>query len=321
MHLAVFSDIHFAGPEERQRRDFETRVIRNPLLRLMARAWRAGVWLRDPLGHNHRLDQLIAANPDPGMVVANGDFTVDTAFVGVSDDAALASASEALLRLRAAYGDRLLATIGDHELGKTSLVGGAGGLRLESWRRCGSTLGLEPIWRRDFGPWSLIGVASTPVAFPVFEPESTAAERPAWRAIRTELLDRLERLLDDLGGERRWLLFVHDPSALPFLRRLPAVQRRLPQLELTVVGHLHTPAIFGLAERLAGLPRIGCLGTTVRRYSTALREARVWREFRTILCPSPPGIQLLKDGGWLDLELDPAGRAPVRVSRRRLPWD
>ncbi|MCW5558838.1 MAG: hypothetical protein KIT22_13550, partial [Verrucomicrobiae bacterium] len=114
--------------------------------------------------------------------------------------------------------------------------------------------------------------------------------------------------------------FVHDPSALPFLGRLPSVRRLLPQVALTVVGHLHTPAIFGLAERLAGMPPIGFLGNTVRRYSTALREARIWREFRTVLCPSPAGIQLLKDGGWLDLDLDPEGEKPVQVSRRRLPW-
>lgn len=320
MRLTVFSDIHFAGAEEQQRRGFESRVIRNPALRLLARGWRDWFWLRDPLEHGHRLDQLIGANPDPDLVVANGDFTVDTAFVGVSDNAALASASEALARLRTAYGDRLLATIGDHELGKTSLFGGAGGLRLESWRRCESALGLTPVWRRDFGPWSLIGIASTPVAFPVYAPDATAGERPEWAAIHSDLLTRVDTLLEELGPERRWLLFVHDPSALPFLRRLPAVERRLPQLALTVIGHLHTPSIFALANRLAGLPEIAWLGTTVRRHSAALREARVWRDFHTVLCPSPTGIQLLKDGGWLDLELDPDGREPIRVFRRHLPW-
>jgi len=320
MRVTVFSDIHFAGPEERQRHGFEIRAIGNPALRLMAHVWRDWFWLRDPLGAHDCLGRLIAASPDPELLVANGDFTVDTAFVGVSDDAALASASEALSTLRTAYGSRLLATIGDHELGKTSLFGGAGGLRLESWRRCADRLGLEAVWRRDLGPWSLIGIASTPVAFPVFEPESPPEERPAWQAIRKDLLDRLEQSLDDLGPDRRWLLFVHDPSALPFLRQVPAVTRRLPQLALTVVGHLHTPAIFGLAERLAGMPRIGFLGTTVRRNSTALREARVWKEFRTVLCPSPTGIQLLKDGGWLELQLDPEGRNPVQIRRRRLPW-
>ncbi|MCW5560063.1 MAG: metallophosphoesterase, partial [Verrucomicrobiae bacterium] len=159
----MLSDIHFAGAAEQQRHGFDSRVIRNPALLLAAQAWRHWVWLRDPLGHNHRLDQLLRANPDPDLVVANGDFTVDTAFVGVSDDGALASASEALDRLRAAYGPRLLATIGDHELGKTSLFGGAGGLRLESWRRCREVLQLEPVWRRDVGPWTLMGIASTPV--------------------------------------------------------------------------------------------------------------------------------------------------------------
>ena len=132
MKLAVISDIHYAGPAEQARQGFEIRSIGNPALRLAARAWRRWIWLRDPMAHNHRLDRLIAANPGPDHVVANGDFTVDSAFVGVSDDAALESAHQALNRLRQAYGPRLLATIGDHELGKQSLFGGVGGLLLAS---------------------------------------------------------------------------------------------------------------------------------------------------------------------------------------------
>jgi hypothetical protein len=117
------------------------------------------------------------------------------------------------------------------------------------------------------------------------------------------------------------VLFVHDPSALPFLAELPEVQSRLDQIACTVVGHLHTPAVFRLGSRLAGMPTIPFLGNTVRRYSTALQRARVWREFRTVLCPSPAGIQLLKDGGWLELWLSEDGAGVVRVHRRHLPWE
>lgn len=321
MKVVVYSDLHYAGAAERCRRGFEARAIGNPLLRGMALAWRHWIWLRDPLAHNHRLGQLIAANPSPDLVVVNGDFSVDSAFVGVSDDAALASAAEALGRLRGAYGPRLLATIGDHELGKQSLFGGVGGLRMESWRRCTDTLALEAVWRRDFGPWSLVGIASTPAALPVFAPEMLPSERSDWESVGRTVRNQFCAVLDSIPPDRRILLFVHDPSALPFLAREASVAGRLPQVAQTILGHLHTPSIFRVAQGLAGMPRIGFLGNTVRRYSSALREARVWRQFRTVLCPSPTGIQLLKDGGWLelDLPLDSAG-PEFRVRRHRLPW-
>lgn len=320
MKLLVISDIHYAGPAERARPDFEIRAIRNPALRLIARAWRRWIWLQDPMAHNHRLDRLIAANPSPDLVVANGDFTVDSAFVGVSDDAALESANEALNRLRAAYGPRLLATIGDHELGKQSLFGGVGGVRLKSWHRCQGELGLDPVWRHDHGDWVLIGIASTPVALPIFAPEILSEELPAWAQVAHRLWERIHEAFDGLRPQQRIVLFVHDPSALPFLGRDETVSRHLPNIALTVVGHLHTPSIFRLGKRLAGMPRIGFLGNTVRRYSAALHEARWWHEFRVDLCPSPAGIQLLKDGGWLELELDPEGRNEVTVRRQPLPW-
>lgn len=323
MKVVVYSDLHYAGAAERSRRGFEARAIGNPLLRGMALAWRHWIWLRDPMAHNHRLDALLAANPSPDLVVANGDFTVDSAFVGVSDEAALASAAEALERLRVAYGSRFLATIGDHELGKQSLFGGAGGLRLESWHRCADALALESVWRRDIGPWSLVGIASTPAALPVFAPEMLPSERSDWEAVGRDVRDQYRAVLDSIGSDRRILLFVHDPSALPFLAREASVVGRLPQVAQTIIGHLHTPSLFRVAQGLAGMPRIGFLGNTARRYSSALREARVWREFRTVLCPSPAGIQLLKDGGWLEIELspDPASESALLIQRRRLSWD
>ena len=320
MKLVVVSDIHYAGPEEQRRRGYELRVIPNAALRLAAAAWRRWIWLADPTAHNQRLEQLIAANPDPDLVVANGDFTVDSAFVGVSDDAALSSAGVCLDRLRGAYGPRLHATIGDHELGKQSLFGGAGGLRLRSWERCRRDLGLEPVWRRDYGRWVMIGIASTPVALPVFAPEVLPEERAGWADVAGTLWDGIREVFCGIESGQRILLFVHDPSALPFLAREASVARHLPQIALTVVGHLHTPAIFRLGQTLAGMPRIGFLGNTIRRYSEALREARCWRQFRTVVCPSPAGIQLLKDGGWIEMDLAVDGRDEVQVRRQRLPW-
>ena len=323
MKLLVLSDVHYACEAERARAGHEARVIANPLLRLAAHGWRSGVWLRDPYGHNHRLDAIVARNPNPDLVVANGDFTVDSAFVGTSDPAARESARIALGRLRDAYADRLLATIGDHDLGKMSLFGGAGGPRLESLRHCSDTLALESCWVRDVGMYRLLGVTSSLLALPVFDRELLDADRAGWNAARLAQLNAVRFALDSLEEGRRLILFVHDPTALPFLDREPSMRRVLDAgaMEATVIGHLHTPMILAMARRLAGIPEVRWMGVTARRYTTALRQADCWKRFRLQLCPSPAGCQLLKDGGYLLAELDPAGRHPLRWERVRLPWE
>ena len=58
------------------------------------------------------------------------------------------------------------------------------------------------------------------------------------------------------------------------------------------------------------MPPIRFLGHTVQRMSTALNEARYWRPFHVRLCPALAGIELLKDGGYCTLELDPEARQP-----------
>ena len=80
-------------------------------------------------------------------VIANGDYSCNTAFVGLSDDAACQSARECLGKLRQRFGARLRANYGDHELGKITLFGAHGGMRLASWRRAREELGLQPFWR------------------------------------------------------------------------------------------------------------------------------------------------------------------------------
>lgn len=320
MKLLVISDLHHACAAEQARRGHESRAIGNPLLRGAARAWRRFVWLNDPFAHNHRLDQILAANLDPDLVVANGDFSLDTAFVGVSDEAARQSAAEVLERLRSAYGDRLHATIGDHELGKQSLFGGAGGPRWASVGHCLGELALRPCWRLDMGRHVLLGTTSTALAWPVFEAEARPEERPDWRRFHAEQLAAVAEHFQNLTPEQRVLLFVHDPTALPFLWQLEAVRKRLSQVEHTLIGHLHTRAVLRAAQLLAGVPRVGFLGVTVRRLTTALREARCWREFKVTLCPSPTGCELFKDGGWLEMEMQPDGMQPARIQFRPLPW-
>lgn len=320
MKILVVSDLHFAGEREQARRGHEARVMPNGLARAAAHLWRHHLWLRDAFAHNHRLAQIIAANPAPDLVVANGDFTIDTGFVGVSDDAAFESASLALEQLRSAYGARLFATIGDHDLGKKSLFGGAGGPRFESLRRCEAQLGLNQFWRLDVGGFVLLGIASTPLAWPVFEAEGLPEEAARWHAAHADLRQRVAAEFDALPLSARVLLFVHDPTALRFLWEMPAVRTRIRQIERTIIGHLHTPAILRAARLLAGMPQLARFGVTARRISTALNGARCWRDFRVVLCPSPTGCQALKDGGWLELELGMGENPTVQLHRQRLAW-
>jgi hypothetical protein len=68
------------------------------------------------------------------------------------------------------------------------------------------------------------------------------------------------------------------------------------------------------ARMLAGMPPIGFLGHSVRRYSSALREAAYWRPFKVRLCPALAGIELLKDGGFYTAELDELASRPARFT-------
>ncbi len=321
MRLLVVSDIHWASSAERARAGHEARVVSNPFLRWTAGAWRRWGWLAEPHTHNHRLAAICERAGPVDYVLANGDFTLDSAFVGVSDDAALASSAECLSQLRQVYGPRLRTIIGDHDLGKVSLFGGVGGLRRRSLERCEQELGLRRFWVEEMKPgWLWVGVTSSLVAWPMFELESLPFERDWWRSQHEEHLAEIRAVFRGLRPEQRVVLCCHDPSALSFLYRETAIRERLGQVAFTVIGHLHSRFILRVARGLAGCPRIDCLGVTARRYTTALSQARCWREFRVQLCPSPAGMQLFKDGGWLTVDFGRSGTAP-HVRSHRLPWE
>lgn len=317
--LAVVSDVHYASDAEKARRGHESRAIPGWFLRRLTTAYRHYIWLRDPFAHNHLLDRFLAAARDADWVVANGDYSCDTAFVGACDEPAFISATECLGRLRGTFGERFDATIGDHELGKLSLFGGKGGLRLASWERTLNGLNLAPFWRRDFGRCTLLGVTSTLVALPLFEPEGLPEEVTAWRQLREEHLERIRDVFRELEPGRGVLLFCHDPSALPFLWREGVIRRRLDQVAFTVIGHLHTGLVYRVGRLLAGMPRITFLGNSVRRMSEALHQARCWRDFRVRLCPSLSGSELLKDGGHATVTLDPATGRFENFTLHRMP--
>lgn len=317
MTVAILSDIHYAGAAERQRTNYQNQGITSPALRVLINLYRRYIWLRDPFAHNHLLDHFIERARGADLVVANGDYSCDSAFVGVSDDAAFSSAAECLGKLRTSFGGRFRATFGDHEIGKRMMGGKNGGLRLASYHRARSGLGLETTWRADYGQYVLIGVMSTLLGLPVFESETLENEREEWRQLREDHFGEIRRVFEDINPQQRIILFCHDPTALPFLGQEPAVRQRFGQIERTVLGHLHSNLVLMKSRILAGMPPISFLGHTPRRLSKALRMARHWRPFNVFLCPSLAGIELLKDGGFCTMELDPTGREPARFCLHR----
>jgi len=319
--LVVVSDIHYAGAAEKARGHPRAGLTTNPALNAFMHVWDRVLWMRDPLAHNHLLDRFLDGAADADWVVANGDFCCDSACVGVSDDAAFASAAECLGKLRARFGDRLLATIGDHELGKTSFVGGKGGMRLASWPRTVKGLGLKPFWRVEAGARVLIGVTSSLIGLEVLRPDALPEELGEWERLRAAHLREVDAAFAALDPQQRVLLFCHDPSALPFLLDVPNVRARVGQIERTVVGHLHSRLIFWKSRLLAGMPRIGFLGSTFRRWTTALNRARLWQPFHPVLCPALAGIELTKRGGWLESELVPGADRPVEFRLHPLKRD
>ena len=313
--LGILSDIHYAGAAEQARgHDYELRDIPNPAVRKLAHLYRHYLWLREPLRKNHLLDQFLERGADFDYVIANGDYSCNTAFVGLSDDAACQSVLRMPGQDSASDSAPTCAlNYGDHELGKIPMFGGKAAA-------CAWPVGAARRRRWDCSPsggsksavTSCIGFVSSLVALPVFEADMLPAERPEWERLRAEHLAEIRRAFDALQPGQRVLLFCHDPTALPFLWREESVRAKLPQIEQTTIGHLHSNLVLWKSRLLAGMPPIRFLGHTVKRLSTALSEARYWRPFHVRLCPALAGIELLKDGGYCTLELDPEARQPAR---------
>jgi hypothetical protein len=121
-----------------------------------------------------------------------------------------------------------------------------------------------------------------------------------------------------LQPDQRVLLFCHDPTALPFLWQDEVVRAKVPQIERTIIGHLHSPLVYWQSRLLCGMPPIRGLGHTIQRLSSALRQARHWKPFNVVLCPSLSGIELLKDGGFLTLDLSSEPQQQLKVTRHRI---
>jgi hypothetical protein len=237
----------------------------------------------------------------------------------LSDSAARQSAEECLGKLRGRLGERCVAVIGDHELGKSSLAGNRGGMRLESWKITTQDLKVAPVWERRLADHVLIGVTSTMIALDVYEADALPEEIREWHRLRAEHMQQLREIFERVTASERIILFCHDPTALPFLAQESFVQRRLAQIERTVIGHLHTPLVIWKTRMLAGLPPIHFMGRGIRRISRGLNRARAWKPFKVLLCPSLSGSQVLKDGGYYEMNLTPG--APAEFIRHRLKWE
>jgi hypothetical protein len=318
--LGILSDIHYASAAEQARgAGYETAGIPNPILRRLVGLYRHYFWLRAPMSQNYLLERFLEQSGRFDYVIANGDYSCNSACIGVSDDATAESVRECLGKIRRAFDGKLYATFGDHELGKVSFFGGRGGMRLASWQRAQQELGLEPVWRLRLGKYVLLGVVSSLIALPVFEADTLPEERAEWQRLRSEHLKLIGKMFAEIEPGQRVLLFCHDPSALPFLGREPEVSARLPQIERTIIGHLHSELILWKSRWLTGIPKINFLGHTAKRLSAALRDAREWRPFHVRLCPSLAGIELLKDGGYLTTRLDLEAKVPVQIDFHPLP--
>lgn len=320
LKLLVVSDIHYAGPREQERTGYESRTCSNPLQRALLRLYRENLWLKDPLGHNHFLDWFFEMCGEADLVVANGDYSCDSAFIGLADDAAFESAEICLKKLRTHFGSKLHETYGDHELGKKSLVGNVGGLRLEGFKRCRDQLNLQPFWTIRKGAYVIMGITSTLLAIDTMLPEGLPEEYDEWRTLRDKHVAEIDHAFQQLEVGQKVIIFCHDPSALPYLAKIHSVRSQWGKIEQTVLGHLHSNFILNTAKRLAGILAVNFAGPSIRRITSALREAKCWEPFKVILCPSPTGIQAFKDGGYLTVELHPDDPQPLDWKLHSIPW-
>jgi hypothetical protein len=317
--LLILSDIHYAGAAECARgSDYELAAIQKPLVRAFARAYRHYVWMRDPFARSPQLNVFLRKAEPADFVIVNGDYTCDSAFIGLADPASLESAVGCLDKLKTKFGDRLHLVIGDHELGKKTMFSEQGSMRLASWQAT-MRLGIKPLWRLVVGNYLLLAVASPLIALPANRADALDDEWPEWQQLRQTHMDEVRAAFEAIQPSQRVLLFCHDPTALPFLGREEIVRRRLPQIEQTIIGHLHTDLVFWKSRLLSGIPPLHFLGPSICKITTALHQAHEWQPFKVRLCPALAGIELLNDGGYFMVTLDPEAQHPAEFIFHPLP--
>lgn len=320
----IFSDVHYAGPGERRRGLTETDASVHPIQKMFVSVYRNFLWLADPLAHASNFRNLaIKMNSlkcDDSIFL--GDTSMDTAFIGIADPLTLESAQEFMSLVQSHIDAPTKWVVGDHELGKTSMIGKKGGPRYKSVENWTEELNKPLGWSDHWHHWKLISVCSTLVGMPVFEAEILPTEKSLWVDAHENHIQWIKKTFGQIQKHERAILFCHDPSALGFMYGIPEVREKLDQIAVTWVGHMHTPLVKNAADLFAGIPPILHLGSSLRRYSLALQKAKVWKKFRMKLCPSPAGSELLRDGGFFEMTLstDPNQKFPINVFHNN-PWD
>ncbi|MCZ7592040.1 MAG: hypothetical protein M5U15_07725 [Kiritimatiellae bacterium] len=264
-----------------------TRALRSSLYRVRRRFWNGHLKWRNT-AFLRALDE--AAELDPDWVVANGDYGGDFGGVGLSHQATFDSARVAVDMIRSRFAERSRFVFGDHDLGKYSTVLREGGIRLESLELGESILKIPSFWHEVDEGYHLLGVNSSLFTLDLFLPEALAEEIPEWKRRRAEHIETVTRAFEELPGKGRVILFCHDPSALTALRHIPVVRRRLPQIEMTVIGHLHSPALLRFARYASRLSDL----TPAIPSPASLRTASLVRAIGTSSTPSfahPPSAR------------------------------
>jgi hypothetical protein len=323
MRIAVLSDLHVLGLRETERsrriaqdlavdRPFADRAWQRGLHRVRRRLWNRRAEERDACFHL-ALDEIAPLHPD--WIVANGDFSGDTAGIGLSDPHVFESVARVVDLLRRTFPDRCLFVFGDHEIGKYSTELKRGGIRLASLRRGEEDLGLESFWHRVENGIHLIGVNSSLLSLSLFLPEALPAEIPAWQERRAQHLKLIREAFSRVPPGDRILLFCHDPSALGELAGLPEVRDRIGQIARTVLGHLHIPALLPITRWIGRLPIRNTRYPVARIIAHGAKSSRSWDQFHPVVCPSAFGLGHILRGGFLHLDVLPDD---VRIARHSL---
>lgn len=301
----IFSDVHYAGPAE-TRRGLSEDKIKAPLYqKAFVSLYRNFLWLADPVFHAKRIHPLITRinKLSPDEIIYLGDLSMDTGFVGISDHASFESAEEFINLCHSELSSPIRWVMGDHELGKTSIIGKIGGPRFESMSKWTDALNMPIHWSSKWNHWKLICLCSTLAAYPVYSPEFLPSELKAWEAARQNHLSWIKDTFGNISKEERVIIFCHDPSALGYVSEIKEVREKMSQIAVTWVGHMHTSAVAQAAQILSGVPEVCSFGHSIRRFTVALNRAKIWRDFNMKLCPSPSGSELFRDGGFYEMTL------------------
>jgi hypothetical protein len=253
----------------------------------------------------------------PDWIIANGDYGGDVGGVGLSNTSTYESVASVVNVIRARFPDRCRFVFGDHDLGKYNTVLREGGIRLGSLELGEKTLGIPSFWHEIDEDIHLIGVNSSLFTLDLFLPEALTAEIPEWRRRRAEHIEHVSHAFDGLPDHARVLLFCHDPSALTALSQIPIVVERLDQIEMTVIGHLHSPTLLHLARWLPKAKGWRPKYPVARIIAHGLEGARSWDMFNPVVCPSTFGTGHHVSGGLLFIEKNLRGELVSRRHRVR----